>query len=172
MRKLHVAFFNRSFYPDTAATGQFLTPLISAPDPTGTAYTTGANRPLISIRPDVIGNPTLSNPTVNGWYNVGAFATPPVGRFGTAGRGIVIGPGTNSWDMGLYKYLAFSESPRAPKLRLEFTGTNIFNHPNWSNPNMNLSAGSSAATISGVGGTIGYDALGPRTMRCGARVEW
>ena len=27
MRKLHVAFFNRSFYPDTAATGQFLTEL-------------------------------------------------------------------------------------------------------------------------------------------------
>ncbi len=37
---------------------------------------------------------------------------------------------------------------------------------------MNLSAGSAAATISGVGGTIGYDALGPRTMRFGARVEW
>jgi len=37
---------------------------------------------------------------------------------------------------------------------------------------MNLSDGSAAATISGVGGTIHYDALGPRTMRFGARVEW
>ena len=62
--------------------------------------------------------------------------------------------------------------PRAPKLRLEFTGTNIFNHPNWSGPDMNLSDGSAAATISGVGGTIGYDALGPRTMRCGVCVSF
>jgi hypothetical protein len=74
--------------------------------------------------------------------------------------------------MGIYKYVVFSENPRAPKLRLEFTGTNIFNHPNWSNPDMNLSDGSAAATISGVGGKIAYDALGPRTMRCGVRVEW
>ena len=74
--------------------------------------------------------------------------------------------------MGVYKYVVFSDNPRAPKLRLEFTGTNIFNHPNWSNPDMNLSDGSASATISGVGGTIAYDALGPRTMRFGARVEW
>jgi len=119
-----------------------------------------------------VGDPKLSHPTVNGWFNVNAFAAPPVGRFGNAGRGIIVGPGTNNWDMGIYKNVVFSENPRAPKLRLEFTGTNIFNHPNWSNPDMNLSDGSAAATISGVGGTIGYDALGPRTMRCGVRVEW
>ena len=68
--------------------------------------------------------------------------------------------------------MVFSENTRAPKLRMEFTGTNIFNHPNWSNPDMNLSDGSASATISGVGGTIAYDALGPRSMRCGVRVEW
>ena len=154
------------------STGQFLTPTIAVPDPTGTAFTTGAARPLISIRPDVVGDPKLSNPTVNGWFNVNAFAAPPAGRFGNAGRGIIVGPGTNIWHMGVYKYVVFSENPRAPKLRLEFTGTNIFNHPNWSNPDMNLSDGSAAATISGVGGTIGNDALGPRTLRCGVRVEW
>jgi hypothetical protein len=27
MKSLHIAFFNRSFYPDTAATGQLLTEL-------------------------------------------------------------------------------------------------------------------------------------------------
>ena len=155
-----------------SSTGQFLTPTMDVPDPTGTAYTTGADRPLISIRPDVVGDPKLSHPTVNGWFNVNAFAAPPAGRFGNAGRGIIVGPGTNIWHMGVYKYVVFSENSRAPKVRLEFTGTNIFNHPNWSNPNMNLSDGSAAATISGVGGTIHYDALGPQTMRCGVRVEW
>jgi hypothetical protein len=137
------------------STGQFLTPTIVVPDPTGTAFTTDAVRPLISIRPDVVGDPKLSHPTVNGWFNVNAFAAPRT--FGIWGF-------INMWC---------SLRTRAPLSSrwnsLEPMSSII---PTGAIRNLNLSGGSAAATISGVGGTITYDALEPRTMRFGARVEW
>ncbi len=73
-------------------TGMFLTPLISVPDPTGTAFTTGANRPLISIRPDQLRDPNVDNPNIDRWFDPTAFGAPPIGGFGNSARGQVIGP--------------------------------------------------------------------------------
>jgi outer membrane receptor protein involved in Fe transport len=84
--------------------GMFLTPTITIPDPTGTVFTTGANRPQVTIRPDVLHNPNISQRTIDKWFDTSAFAAPPIGRFGNSSRGVIIGPGTNVWHVGFHKY--------------------------------------------------------------------
>jgi hypothetical protein len=49
---------------------------------------------------------------------------------------------------------------------------NVFNHPNWSEPGLNISAVSQVGVITGVGGVNTYDSPGMRFLRYGARVEW
>ena len=156
-------------------TGMFLTPTISVPDPTGTVFTTSANRPLIRIRPDQLRDPNLDNPTIDRWFDASAFAAPQIGRYGNAARGQVIGPGTNVFHVGIHKNFKFSENPNVPVFRLELTSTNFFNHPNWGNPNIDLSGGVATGTIRSIGGpntASTGDQAGTRSLRLGLRVEW
>jgi hypothetical protein len=156
-------------------TGQYLTPRVSMPDPVGITFTTSGNRPLVNIRPDVLRDPNVANPTIDAWFDVGAFQQPPVGRFGTAGVGIIEGPGENLWHAGMYKYFRFPGANGARKLRVELTAVNVFNHPNWANPNVTISSPDSVGRISNVGGpntgSLG-DKGGPRALRLTARLEW
>jgi hypothetical protein len=154
-------------------TGVFLTPTVSIPDPTGTRFTATANRPVVTLRPDQLSDPALSNPTIDAWFNRAAFAAPPIGRFGTAQRGAIEGPGLNVWHLGVHKILWVSSSPGAPLLRIEATTTNVFNDPQWGNPNTNVtSTNVSAGTIRATGNSVSWQQAGARTMRLGLRVEW
>jgi Carboxypeptidase regulatory-like domain/TonB dependent receptor-like, beta-barrel len=156
-------------------TGMFLTPTISVPDPTGTAFTASANRPLITIRPDQLRDPNVDNPNIDRWFDPSAFGAPPIGRFGNAARGQVIGPGTNVFHVGFHKYFTFSENPNVPRFRIELTSTNFFNHPNWVNPDVNLSSAGTVATIRNVGSPNNSstgDQAANRSLRLGFRAEW
>jgi hypothetical protein len=61
-----------------------------------------------------------------------------VGRFGNAGKGVVDGPGLVTLDLGLFKEFALSERWR---VRLQSQVRNLPNHPNFANPDLNLSSG-------------------------------
>jgi hypothetical protein len=153
--------------------GLFLTPTISVPDPTGTRFTTAATRPTVSLRPDQLRDPALSDPTIAAWFDVGAFGAPPIGRFGTAERGSIEGPGLNLWHFGIHKRFRLNDRPDSPNFKIELTATNIFNHPQWANPNVNVTPTNvSAARISAIGSGTTFQQAGQRTMRLGARVEW
>ena len=154
--------------------GTFLTPTISVPDPTGTRFTTAATRPNVTIRPDQLRDPQISDPTIDRWFDVSAFSAPPIGRFGTAARGAIEAPGMNLWHFGLFKRFRFSDSPGTPVLRIEGTATNVFNHPQWAAPNVNVtSTNVSAGRISAVGGSSGaIQQANMRAIRLGARMEW
>jgi len=128
--------------------GKHLTPSYSLPDPTGILWTDKSNRPTTSMRPDLVGNPKLDNPTWEQWYNVAAFAAPPVGRVGNAGRGIITGPGLNVFHAGLHKSVRFHEDLR---FVVGLVASNVFNHTNFTNPNMTVSA-TTAGEITDVGG--------------------
>jgi hypothetical protein len=65
------------------------------------------------------------------WFNTAAFAFPPRGTFGNAGRNILEGPGTENVNVSLVKNAALSERLRL-QLRAEFF--NLFNHPNFNLP--------------------------------------
>ncbi len=130
--------------------GPFMTPVMSsAGDPSGTNATRRGTQ-----RPDRVGaaNGSVSDPTRVQWLDRNAFFCPgrtpgaadqfncnvgiapgrdpaPIGRFGNSGVGIVLGPGTFSWNAGMRKTFNLAEQL---KLRLEGTFTNV---PNWTNLN-------------------------------------
>jgi hypothetical protein len=154
-------------------TGVFLTPTITVPDPTGTRFTTSANRPNVSFRPDQLRDAALADPTIAQWFDPSAFAAPPIGRFGTASRGSIEGPGLDVWHVGFHKTFRVTDRPSSPAFRIELTSTNFFNHPQWANPNTNVTPTNvNAARISATGGPTGNQQAGPRSMRLGIRAEW
>lgn len=142
-------------------TGEWLTPSFSGPDPSNTR--------LFGGRPDRIGQWRLSNPTTKRWFNPAAFAIPgcpdstpvcsnpaDVGRFGTASTGTIESPGLANFDFGLFKHFKVHERLN---FRLGAEAENVLNHPNFGNPNTNISSsnvgtitGTSAANQSGLGG--------------------
>jgi hypothetical protein len=154
-------------------TGLYLTPTITLPDPTGTRFTSSATRPSVTLRPDQLRDAALSDPTIAQWFDPTAFGTPGLGQFGSTARGAIEGPGLNVWHVGLHKMLRFSNRAHAPALRLEITSTNFFNHPNWANPNVNVtSTNVSAARITATGGPTSWQQAGARAFRLGVRAEW
>ena len=89
----------------------------------------------------------------------------PIGRFGNSQVGTVEGPSLFNLSAGLSKSFAITERIR---VKAEGTFTNVLNHTNLSDPNMNLSSGSFGL----VSGTIGSDFGGARTGQISARVEF
>jgi hypothetical protein len=148
-------------------TGQFLTPLWSGPDPTGTVYTSSSTPAYVTIRPDQIGNPNAGPQTISQWFNPGAFAAPQLGQYGNASQGAIKGPPVNTWNAGIQKQLFFREKAH---LTLEFTSRNVFNHPNWSNPNTNISNVGSVGVITYAGG-VAFNSY-EREERLGLRLEF
>ena len=82
-------------------------------------------------RPNVVGNPNLSNRTTTQWFNTSAFAFPPPGTFGNAGRNILDGPGYQNVNVSFLKNTQLKEDLNL-QLRAEFF--NLFNHPNFNLP--------------------------------------
>ena len=79
---------------------------------------------------------TASYPdTLQQWFNPSAFSTPAPYTYGNAGRDILFGPGRVNWDMSLFKEFVIHEQTRF-ELRAE--AYNIFNHPQFGQPNPNI----------------------------------
>jgi hypothetical protein len=156
----------------SAQSGQFLTPLWSGPDPVGISYTESVPAE-VTIRPDIVKNPNLPSgqQTPALWFDKTAFEAPPVGRFGTSARGVIIGPGVNVWHMGFHKDFFFNEKTR---LRWEMTAVNIFNHPNWANPSTDVTDSSFGEITSAGGATSGStgDRASARQFRMGVRFQF
>jgi hypothetical protein len=107
----------------------FTVALLSEIDNSGTGRSIlgfGAND-----RPNVTGNPVLSNPTPERWFNTSAFAFSAPGTFGNAGRNILDGPGYQNVNASLVKNTQVSETVTL-QFRTEFF--NLFNHPNFNLP--------------------------------------
>ena len=87
-----------------------------------------------SERPDATGlavSLPRSERTTLDFFNTAAFALPPSGQLGTAGRDTIIGPGSVNFNMSLGRFFTFR---RERNLRGQFSinANNIFNHPNYS----------------------------------------
>jgi hypothetical protein len=90
-----------------------------------------------SLRPDLICDPKLDNPTTDQWFNTSCFVHPG-DRFGTAGRSTVTAPGTHQWDLSLIKNTDLAESTR---LQLRFEFFNAFNRPQYFAPGVTFVPG-------------------------------
>jgi hypothetical protein len=98
----------------------------------GTMLSTG----ITNNRPDRIGDGPAADQTIDQWFDPNAFqaTTDNTGTFGTAGRGIVRGPGQFNLDMSLIKATRFGRVDS--ELRIE--AFNVLNHPQFANPNTQL----------------------------------
>jgi hypothetical protein len=152
--------------------GQFLTPQWTGPDPTGTAFTASRTPAQVTIRPNHLRDANLpeSQRTTNRWFDGSAFGAPSAGFFGTSAKGVIKGPPSNVWHLGLAKTFSLAERAR---LRWEMIAANAFNHPNYANPAVNISALAQVGVISDVAGNVAVlDQSGPRRFRMGLTLEW
>jgi hypothetical protein len=142
-------------------TGQFLTPTFSGVDVTNTRYT--------ATRPDLVGDWHVSNQTIEHWFNPSAFAIPAPGNYGSCPRGIIVGPGLSNYNLGLQKYFTIKEGMR---LQLFVKANNALNHPNFANPELDITSGG-VGTIGWIQGSR-YDTLGARSrqIRFGFRFDF
>lgn len=115
---------------------------------------------LTSERPDLVGNPSTGVcpngsrvGTPSCWFNPTAFALPPLGQFGTAGRNILRGPAFTQFDLALQKGFKLTERT---KIAFGAEAYNLFNHPNFAVP----SNTQSPLTLGGNGDAVFQDAAG------------
>ena len=115
----------------------------------------------VNIRPDLIpGIPLyLDEPTAPGGrvFNRAAFAVPPVGRQGTLGRNVMRGFPLHQVDFSLRRRFDLRE-----RLSLLFRADvfNIFNHPNFADPNGTLTAGTFGQSTQTFGRGLGSGTFG------------
>lgn len=91
----------------------------------------------------------------------------PIGRFGTSGVGSVPGPGFVNMNAGLSKFFQIHEKIG---FRFEGTFTNVFNHVNLNNPNMNVTSSTFGKITSSVNATASSSPA--RTGQVSARFEF
>lgn len=116
-----------------------------------------------SWRPNRIRSGILDNPTIDQWFDTGAFVQPAPFTFGNSGRNILRGPGFRNLDAGLMKNFSLPFLGDSGVLQFRADAKNVFNHPNFGLPNASI--GSAAA------GTI-RSALPGRSLQLGATLRF
>jgi hypothetical protein len=99
---------------------------------------------LINERPNLVGDP-YAGACPNGvkvgapscWFNPRAFAVPPPGQLGNAGRNMIRGPAFAQFDPALHRDFAISQER---KLTVGIEVYNLLNHPNFGVPSNTQSA--------------------------------
>ncbi len=122
------------------------------------AITNTAN---VTVRPNRIADGSISNPTVNQWFNPDAFtivscqdtSLPELCRYGDAGQGILEGPGAKIVDFSLFKNFTITE-----RFRLQFRSEfyNLFNTPQFSRPGNSLQTSANFLPRRNASGGIDY----------------
>lgn len=114
-----------------------------------------------NLRPDRLGKGTSSNPNVDHWFDKTAFALPALFTYGNSTRNILIGPGLNNFDMGLFKNFRVTEHSQL-QFRAEFF--NITNTPHFGLPNAFIDLPQ--------GGTISTLTTPPRVIQFGMKLNF
>jgi len=96
-------------------------------------------------RPNLLGNPSISNPSATLWFNPAAFVTPGPYLFGNSGIGILDGPASHIANIALMKKFEFAESRY---LQLRWEAFNAFNNVNLGDPNTTIGQGSTGQIFS------------------------
>jgi hypothetical protein len=137
----------------------------------------------VSNNADYAGHPVQYPHTQLRWWNVVNpgdvvnFSPPNVGETGNTPKGIIIGPNFTTTALSARKTFTITERYH---LTLQLDGFNVFNHPNFANPGVNIQsagsytatgAGATSATVDSV--SIGItSAAAPRQLQAGARLSF
>jgi outer membrane receptor protein involved in Fe transport len=109
-------------------------------------------------RPNVLHPAALSHPTPDRWFDITAFALPPFGSFGNAGRNILTGPGYQSINVSIVKNTRLSEHA---ELQIRAEAFNLLNHVNFDLPDIFFGSPAFGAIQS---------AESPRRIQFGAKI--
>ncbi len=86
-------------------------------------------------RPNQVGDPNISNPSVTGFFfNPAAFAPQPLGTIGNLGKNTLYGPHFRHFDFSIFKDFKVTEGSKV-QFRAEFF--NLFNQASFGNPGVN-----------------------------------
>jgi len=122
-----------------------------------------------ALYPNLVGNPSAGNQSLNQWYNQLAFAPPPANAFGNNERNSLRGPDLTDVDFSVAKTWGIPGWERG-KLQLRMDAVNVLNHPSFRNPSNNLNPN---ALTSGVPdpsvGQITATTITGRTLQLSAR---
>jgi len=103
-------------------------------------------------RGNIVANPSSGAAHELGdWFNATAFAIPAAGSYGTASLNALRGPSFKDVDFSVLRTFAVTE-----RVKFQFRAEmfDLFNHPNYNNPNLTLDGGSFnqiTSTVSGAG---------------------
>jgi len=114
-----------------------------------------------TARPDVVSS--LNYPrTIDAWFNTAAFAKPAPLSFGSAGEGIIVGPGRANFNWSLFKSfrMPFPSHPEGAHLQFRAEAFNVFNHTQF----YNVDTGFGSATFGKITST--HD---PRVLQLGLK---
>ena len=130
------------------------------------------------VRPDVIGNAVLSDPSRQLWFNPAGFqrvtcnisSRPDLCHWGSAGPNILNAPSDRNLDFSMSKNFRITESV---KLQFRAEAFNAFNHPWFGNPNGIgfINQNSLKPDAPRVGEIRGLTAP-MRTLQLGLKVHW
>ena len=93
------------------------------------------NTEYVGQMPDCSGNPNISNPTMNNWFNDAVFSVPGTYQFGTCGMSIIKGPRWWSTSLRLERNFKFAEHY---ELAFRWDWHNAFSHVNLGNPDTTI----------------------------------
>jgi len=110
--------------------------------------------------PDRIGDGKLDDPTPDKWFDIDAFKAPTPNTYGTSGRGVLYGPGTQTIDVSLSRVFPI----RSFRLQFRADAFNLFNTPQFGFPNANIGNPSAGRITS----TIGDN----RSMQFALKLDW
>ena len=99
-----------------------------------TAQNTNGVGPLLSQRPDQIGDPNLpaGQRSITQFFNTSAFSLPPIGQFGNAPRGSIVGPSTFNVNMAIQRRMHFGPDGKYT-FEFRWESQNFTNSPNFAN---------------------------------------
>jgi hypothetical protein len=123
--------------------------------------------------PNLVGDPSVANPSVAQWFNPAAFQVPASGTFGNSGRNTLRGPGIEDVDFSLGKNFRIPLPRETGNLQIRFDALNVLNHPNYDIPNAAIGK-LNAGTITAITGNYSTtdNAFGPRKLQLGARFSF
>ncbi len=114
--------------------------------------------------PNLVGDPNISDRTVDRWFDPAAFQVLPGGssEYGNAGRNILRGPGFASLDLGIHRRFGLGSETRYLDFRWELF--NALNRANFGLPNRTINS-SNVGTITTLAGD-------PRVMQFALRINF
>jgi hypothetical protein len=148
-------------------TGPYLSVTAPGTDPSGTNFDNSYNGgdPRADINPGVALYPAQRN--IHQWVNPAAFGLPAdnLGRYGNSPVGSVVGPGTQTVSLSMYRSFKYRE--RAT-FRIGASVANVLNHPNYGVPALGL-GNSNFGLISGL---QTQEDTGPRFLQFSSRITF